>query len=75
MDVFYKFGSCTGMEILKFDGQHITVADVKRAIFRAKRLGLSGGVDLKIKVAQSKDGKLRFPTLLLSNVYNKHYKN
>ena len=71
MDVYYKFGSCTKMELLKFDRHHITVADVKRAIFHKKQLGKRGGVDLRIKDAQSKEGKLIFPTLLLLNACTK----
>ncbi|CAH1719391.1 unnamed protein product [Chironomus riparius] len=54
MSVYYKFNSELNFSHVGFDGLHISVADLKKAILHQKRLGKSD-FDLLISNAQTKE--------------------
>lgn len=64
MSVHYKFKSTLDYDTVSFDGLHISVADLKKAIFHQKRIGKNTDFDLQITNAQTKEGK--YLILLLS---------
>ncbi|XP_029652282.1 E3 ubiquitin-protein ligase RBBP6 isoform X2 [Octopus sinensis] len=51
--VHYKFKSCLNYDTVTFDGLHISLADLKKAIIQQKKLGKSVEFDLQITNAQS----------------------
>jgi E3 ubiquitin-protein ligase RBBP6 len=57
MSVHYKFKSTLDYDTVSFDGLHISVADLKKAIFHQKRIGKNTDFDLQITNAQTKEGK------------------
>lgn len=57
MSVHYKFKSALDFDTITFDGLHISVSDLKRAIMQQKRLGKTAEFDLQITNAQTKEGK------------------
>lgn len=57
MSVHYKFKSALDFDTITFDGLHINVADLKKAIVHQKRLGKTTDFDLQITNAQTKEGK------------------
>lgn len=56
MSVHYKFKSALESDIVSFDGLHISVADLKKAIFHQKRIGKNADFDLLITNAETKEG-------------------
>lgn len=56
MSVHYKFKSTLDFDTVSFDGLHISVADLKKAIFHQKRIGKNTDFDLQITNAQTKEG-------------------
>lgn len=56
MSVHYKFKSSLEFDTITFDGLHISVEDLKKAIFLQKRLGKAADFDLQITNAQTKEG-------------------
>lgn len=58
MSVHYKFKSALDFDTITFDGLHINVADLKKAIIHQKRLGKNVDFDLQITNAQTKEGML-----------------
>jgi hypothetical protein len=56
MAVHYKFVSSTDYGTVKFDGEWITVADLKLAISAQKKLDRSGDMDLLITNATTGKG-------------------
>lgn len=52
--VHYKFKSCLQYDTVTFDGLHISLIDLKKAIIQQKKLGKSTEFDLQITNAQSK---------------------
>lgn len=56
MSVHYKFKSALDFDTITFDGLHINVADLKKAIIHQKRLGKNVDFDLQITNAQTKEG-------------------
>ena len=54
--VHYKFKSSLDYDTLKFDGLHITLADLKKAIIQQKKLGKATDFDLQVINAQTKEG-------------------
>ena len=50
MSIRYRFKSEKNFSQILFDGQHILVGDVKKEIYRQKRLGKSENVDLKVSI-------------------------
>lgn len=58
MSVHYKFKSTLDYDTITFDGLHISVADLKKAILQQKRLSKITDFDLQIINAQTKEGKL-----------------
>jgi E3 ubiquitin-protein ligase RBBP6 len=46
MSVYFKFNSELNYSHVGFDGLHISVIDLKRAIFHQKRLGKTAEFDL-----------------------------
>lgn len=56
MSVHYKFKSTLDYDTVSFDGLHISVADLKKAIFHQKRIGKNTDFDLQITNAQTKEG-------------------
>lgn len=59
MSVHYKFKSALDFDTIAFDGLHISVDDLKKAILHQKRLGKTVDFDLQITNAQTKEGKRR----------------
>lgn len=60
MSVHYKFKSALDFDTITFDGLHINVADLKKAIIHQKRLGKNVDFDLQITNAQTKEGLYAF---------------
>ena len=54
--IHYKFKSSLDYEKLTFDGLHISLAELKEAIMKQKKTGLSNAFQLEIVDAQSKKG-------------------
>ena len=54
--IHYKFKSSMDYDTLTFDGLHISLADLKKAIIDHKKLGKSGDFHLQITDAQTKQG-------------------
>ncbi|XP_037956931.1 E3 ubiquitin-protein ligase RBBP6 isoform X2 [Teleopsis dalmanni] len=55
MSVHYKFKSTRDFDTITFDGLHISVGDLKKAIIHQKRLGKVTDFDLQITNAQTKE--------------------
>ncbi|XP_011291827.2 E3 ubiquitin-protein ligase RBBP6 isoform X1 [Musca domestica] len=55
MSVHYKFKSTLDYDTITFDGLHISVADLKKAILQQKRLSKITDFDLQIINAQTKE--------------------
>lgn len=68
MSVHYKFKSTLDYDTVSFDGLHISVADLKKAIFHQKRIGKNTDFDLQITNAQTKEGK--YFILLLNDFFS-----
>lgn len=71
--IHYKFSSTTEYSTLKFDGLHISLADLKKAICEHKKLGKTGEFHLQITDAQTKQG-VYFYTIqiyIISPLYEK----
>lgn len=50
MSVYYKFNSELNYSYVDFDGLHISVSDLKKAILHQKRLGKSADFDLLVNI-------------------------
>lgn len=48
MSIRYKFKSENTFSQILFDGIHISVADIKKEIYRLRKLGRSENVDLMV---------------------------
>ena len=58
--IHYKFKSSLDYDTLSFDGTHISLGDLKKAIITQKKLqGKTNEFELQITNAQSKDGEYR----------------
>jgi E3 ubiquitin-protein ligase RBBP6 len=57
MSVHYKFKSALEYDTVTFDGLHISVGDLKKAILHQKKLSKSVDFDLQITNAQTKEGE------------------
>lgn len=64
MSVHYKFKSALDFDTISFDGLHISVDDLKKAIIHQKRLGKTQDFDLQITNAQTKEGKYHHSSAL-----------
>lgn len=58
MSVHYKFKSALEYDTVTFDGLHISVKDLKKAIIHQKRIGKNTDFDLQVTNAQTKEGKV-----------------
>lgn len=47
--IYYKFASELTFSNVNFDGLHISVSDLKKAIIHQKRLGKSSDFDLQVR--------------------------
>ena len=56
MSVHYKFKSALSFDTITFDGLHISVRDLKKAILQQKQIGKATDFDLQITNAQSNEG-------------------
>lgn len=72
MSVHYKFKSALDFDTITFDGLHISVSDLKKAIVHQKRLGKTTEFDLQITNAQTKEGKHEWKYLLQLFISNNH---
>lgn len=54
--IHFKFKSSLDYEKLTFDGLQISVGDLKEAIMKQKKIGLSNQYTLNVVDAQSKKG-------------------
>lgn len=52
MSVYYKFNSELNYSYVDFDGLHISVSDLKKAILHQKRLGKTADFDLLVREAK-----------------------
>lgn len=59
MSIHYKFKSALDFDTLSFDGLHISLRDLKKAILQHKRIGKNTEFDLQITNAQTKEGNER----------------
>jgi E3 ubiquitin-protein ligase RBBP6 len=57
MSVHYKFKSALEYDTVTFDGLHISVRDLKKAILHQKRIGKNTDFDLQVTNAQTKEGE------------------
>ncbi|XP_044734609.1 E3 ubiquitin-protein ligase RBBP6 isoform X3 [Chrysoperla carnea] len=55
MSVHYKFKSSLDYDTVTFDGLHISVGDLKKAIIQQKRIGKNTDFDLQVTNAQTKE--------------------
>uniref|UniRef100_A0A069DY26 Putative e3 ubiquitin-protein ligase rbbp6 n=1 Tax=Panstrongylus megistus TaxID=65343 RepID=A0A069DY26_9HEMI len=55
MSVHYKFKSALSYDTITFDGLHISVRDLKKAILQQKQIGKATDFDLQITNAQSNE--------------------
>jgi len=55
--IHFKFKSSLEYEKIMFDGLHISLADLKEAIMKQKKIGLSNAFKLEVVDAQSKIGE------------------
>lgn len=53
MSVYYKFNSELNYSYVDFDGLHIAVSDLKKAILHQKRLGKTADFDLQVSALSS----------------------
>jgi len=53
--IHYKFKSSLDYDTLTFDGLHISLGDLKKAIIQHKRLGKMTDFDLQVTNAQTKE--------------------
>ncbi|XP_034952657.1 E3 ubiquitin-protein ligase RBBP6 [Chelonus insularis] len=67
MSVHYKFKSTLDYDTVSFDGLHISVADLKKAIFHQKRIGKNTDFDLQITNAQTKEDYVDDNALIAKN--------
>ncbi|XP_059616019.1 E3 ubiquitin-protein ligase RBBP6 isoform X2 [Phlebotomus argentipes] len=67
MSVHYKFKSALDFDTITFDGLHISVADLKKAIIQQKRIGKIADFDLQITNAQTKEEYTDDATLIPKN--------
>lgn len=63
MSVHYKFKSSLDFDTISFDGLHISVDDLKKAIIHQRRLGKTD-FDLLITNAQTKEGKFEWEPVM-----------
>jgi len=56
MSVHYKFKNSADQHTVTFDGVHISVSDLKKAIIEQKKVGKSPDCDLQIQDAETKKG-------------------
>ena len=56
MSIHYKFKSAIDYDTITFDGLHISVLDLKKAIVQQKKLGKATDFDLLITNAQTDEG-------------------
>lgn len=75
MSVHYKFKSAREFDTITFDGLHISVDDLKKAISLRNRIGKTADFDLLITNAQTKEGTQQpIPARLFPNVaWTKRY--
>ncbi|KAK0161701.1 hypothetical protein PV327_008120 [Microctonus hyperodae] len=67
MSVHYKFKSTLDYDTVSFDGLHISVYDLKKAIFHQKRIGKNIDFDLQVTNAQTKEDYTNDDSLIANN--------
>ena len=55
--VHYKFKSSLDYDTATFDGMHISLGDLKKAIIAQKRLGKNNDFEIQVTNAQTKEGR------------------
>ena len=58
--VHYKFKSSIDYDTATFDGIHISLGDLKKAITTQKKLGKVTDFEIQVTNAQTREGKLTF---------------
>ena len=66
----YKFKSSLDYDTITFDGIHISLGDLKKAIIAQKKLGKITDFEIQVTNAQTKEGKLYFQTFKFSDRKN-----
>lgn len=56
--IHYKFESALTYDTITFDGLHISVKDLKKAILQQKQIGKTTDFDLQITNAQTNEGMI-----------------
>lgn len=69
MSVHYKFKSAISYDTITFDGLHISVKDLKKAILHQKQIGKNTDFDLQVTNAQTNEGAFNY---LLGCQYHKN---
>ncbi|KAL0269426.1 UNVERIFIED_CONTAM: hypothetical protein PYX00_007167 [Menopon gallinae] len=67
MSVHYKFKSALDYDTVTFDGLHISVKDLKKAILQQKKIGKTIDFDLQITNAQTKETYTNDDALISKN--------
>lgn len=67
MSVHYKFKSALDYDTVTFDGLHISVKDLKKAILQQKKIGKTIDFDLQITNAQTKETYTNDDALIAKN--------
>ncbi len=57
--IHFKFKSSLDYEKITFEGLHIALAELREAIMKQKKIGLSNEFKLEVVDAQSKKGERR----------------
>lgn len=73
MSVHYKFKSALSYDTITFDGLHISVRDLKKAILQQKQIGKATDFDLQITNAQSNEGNIVESCFKSLSLYNNKY--
>lgn len=67
MSVHYKFKSALEYDTITFDGLHISVKDLKKAILHQKKIGKTSDFDLQVTNAQTQETYTDENTLIPKN--------
>jgi len=67
MSVHYKFKSAISYDTITFDGLHISLKDLKKAILHQKQIGKNTDFDLQVTNAQTNEEYNNNQTLIPKN--------
>lgn len=67
--IHYKFKSSLTFDTITFDGLHISVKDLKKAILQQKQIGKTTDFDLQITNAQTNEGMIAVSLVIINFLY------